>query len=80
VQLEKLVLLMSRMPDNEGLGQKMQQFFISTRERSPKTVKASKTYGVAVYKDLPHPPASFLGPVNNAAASTAPVPDKPRYA
>jgi hypothetical protein len=32
VQLEKLVLLMSRMPDNEGLGQKMQQFFISTRE------------------------------------------------
>jgi linoleate 10R-lipoxygenase len=42
--------------------------------------KMQQTFIDALYKDLPHPPTSFLGPVNNSAPSTAPVPEKPTYA
>jgi linoleate 10R-lipoxygenase len=33
IQLEKLVLLMSKLPSDDGLGQKLEQFFIQTRKQ-----------------------------------------------
>jgi linoleate 10R-lipoxygenase len=42
--------------------------------------KLQQTFIDALYKDLPHPPTSFLGPINNSAPSTSSEPEKPIYA
>jgi linoleate 10R-lipoxygenase len=58
----------------------MQQTYVSNFSEQLLYIDVFQRFIDALYKDLPHPPTSFLGPVNNSAASTAPVPDKPRYA
>ena len=79
-QLEKLVALMSALPPGSSLGTKMEQFFIDACMSCPKVAPFNWYSYFAVYKDLPHPPTSFLGPVDVNPPSKANDPVKPDYA